>query len=47
MLMRAGQPRNPSLVEDYCYTLQNSGYIKLFYDIWGLSGIDIGTLAEH
>jgi hypothetical protein len=46
MLMKAGQPRNPSLVEDYCYTLQNSGYIGLLHEIWGLPGVGVGDFGR-
>ena len=45
MLMKAGQPRNPSLVEDYCYTLKNSDQINLFHELWGLPG-ELQLLGE-
>lgn len=46
MLMKAGQPPNPSLVEDYCYTLQNSHQINLLDALWGLPGEELREFGE-
>lgn len=46
MLMTAGQPRNPNLVADYCYTLQNSDQINLLHGLWGLPGVELREFGK-